>query len=160
MLKTFLIVILALVIIIPAAFFAYKFLISKNTSIPQTIQNLSKKSGLTLAETYVLSNILKTKTEQELNEFHIAVRSAAVYAEALDITNCSPTPVVLNLGEKKSITVKNNDELIHTLVLYDNKYQIPAKGSLDVPIKIKEGAVYPYSCDGNISVAGVIWIPR
>lgn len=168
--RTLLIAFVALLIIIPVTFFAYKFLVEKGslveTTTPSqdTTQTIPQEvsSRLTADESFVLSNILESKeTEKEKNVFQIALSKAAIESEQLDITSCFPTPVVFNLKTKKDFTVTNNDQVAHTLTIYASKYQIPAKGNTTIVTAdfAESGHVYPYSCD-DISVAGVIWLPK
>ncbi|MDO8470482.1 MAG: hypothetical protein Q7S63_00715 [bacterium] len=160
MLKTFLIALLTLGII-SVAFLLYKFVPSE-TLIQQTIQTPSQTtSGLTADESFVLSNILEPRvTEKERTIFQIALSKAALESDQLDVTACSPKPVVWNLSKKKDLVVKNDDQVAHTLTIYASKYQVPAKGSITIPADFAEnGHIYTYSCD-DISIAGIFWLPK
>ncbi len=170
--KAFLIAFVALLIIIPGSFLVYRFVFLKTTSpspqtttpqttTPQTTKAPEKKtSGLTADESFVLSNILEEKTEKEKNVFQIHLSKAAIESEQLTIGNCLPTPVVWNLKIKKDLVVKNNDQVPHTITIYASKYKIPANGTINIPDDFLErGRMYPYSCD-DVSVAGVLWLPK
>lgn len=153
--KTFLIALLILVII-SIAFWIYKFEFLK--TIPPTQKTTS---GLTADESFVLSNILEAReTEKAKNVFQIALSKAALESNQLNVTACSPRPVVWNLKTKKDLLVKNDDQVVHTLTIYASKYQVPAKGNISIPADfVESGHVYTYSCD-DISVAGILWLPK
>lgn len=170
--RNFLIVFLALLIIIPTVAFAYKFLSDRSLLVkpPAPTQQTAPKAtagaqktapNLTADESFVLSNILESKeTEKEKNVFQIALSKAAVEGDQLNISSCSPKPVVLNLKGRKDFIVKNDDALTHTLTIYATKYSVPAKGNITIAIADfgQSGHVYPYSCD-DVSIAGVFWLP-
>ena len=83
------------------------------------------------------------------------MRAAAVNVDLLNITGCTPDPVVIEVEFGESITIKNSDATDHTLHWAGgDSIIIPAGGTID--IVVSPGSVfhsgvgaysYSYSCD-------------
>lgn len=157
---------IAILIIVPTAFFVFKFL---SISAPSTKTTLSTPQPTTDQETtydptedinYILTNFKKeNKTEEETKDFLTALSNAAVSTENLDTNQCKPTPVILRIEFNKTLNIKNSDSVAHTLQINTQSFQVAAGGNVSIVTSDfgENHKVYPYSCDEN-TTAGVIWL--
>ena len=165
--RNLIIVFVAVLIIIPTAFIAYKLLSTKQgttvtpptQTTPTTDQTTS--SDLTTDEELVLSSITQeNKSEADTKRFQEALARAAVGSDQLDITSCKSNPTILRIEVDQKLTVKNNDSNEHTLVVNQKTFSISAKDSSTITTDFGENErVYPYSCDQK-TLAGVIWLSK
>jgi len=100
--------------------------------------------------------------EQQRAHFDLA-RSLATRTDVLDISMCdvtAPTPIVFKLVEGETFTVRNNDDVEHTMVVNeDHAYVVSAKGTLEVLVDFGNGSgLYGYACDKESIVAGLLFI--
>ena len=100
--------------------------------------------------------------EQQRAHFDLA-RSLATRTDVLDISMCdvtTPNPVVFKLVEGETFTVRNNDDVEHTMAINeDHAYVVSAKGTLDVLADFGNGSgLYGYACDRESVVAGLLFI--
>ncbi len=101
-------------------------------------------------------------TDEERNRWWEAVWAAAVNVNLLDITGCTPDPLVIQVEFGESITIKNSDATDHTIHWGGGaSIIIPAGGTVD--IVVSSGNVfhsgvgaYVYSCDDG-PAAGIFY---
>ena len=103
--------------------------------------------------------------EEEKRRHWDLVVAAAVNVNILDITDCTPNPLVIEVGHGESIEVRNGDTTDHTLHRGEASITIPVGGSRGMVVsefaRVAEGVfgIANYACD-NASV-GVFYInPR
>ncbi len=104
-------------------------------------------------------------TDEEKQCHWELVKAAAVNVNLLDISGCTPDPLVIEVAQGESITIKNSDTTDHTLQFgRDSSITIPAGGTRDVVVSDFAGlgeeglrrGFYTYGCDGVL--AGIWYI--
>ena len=101
----------------------------------------------------------KDATDEERQAYWETVAAAAVNVNVLDISGCTPKPLVLEVGLEESIEIKNSDEVAHTLWIG------PPYGSITIPAGGTRGIVFDrggsgshgYRC-GSSDLAGIFYI--
>ena len=92
-------------------------------------------------------------TEEESQRWWEALFAAAVNVNLLNITGCTPDPLVMEMEHGESIQIYNDDATDHTLHWAGGASTIiPAGGTIDIVVSdgnIFHGRVgaYGYSCD-------------
>lgn len=81
-------------------------------------------------------------------------------APFLDISGCTPHPVVLAIVAGEQILVKNNDPRPHTIFLEDRlyRYVIETQSSLAIRANFALAhphGIYPYFCDDPSQYVGI-----
>ena len=78
------------------------------------------------------------------------VKKLAKEGSILEIKNCQPTPLVLQVKIGSKFIVKNSDSVAHTILIdEEHQYQIPANGNIEVTAQFKYGTGdYGYVCQG------------
>ena len=99
-------------------------------------------------------------TDEERQQHGELVSAAAVNTNLLDITDCTPNPLVIEVGYGESIEVKNSGETGGTLFFAGNSVTIPAGTSRGLVVTefvgIKGGdGVAGYGCNGE---GGIFYI--
>ncbi len=98
-------------------------------------------------------------TDEERNQWWEAVRAAAVNVNLLDITGCTPDPVVIEVEQGESITIKNSDATDHTLHWGGHIITIPAGDTIDIVLSDVFGrgtGAAGYRCDDGPTV-GIVY---
>ena len=135
-------------------------------SIPTTQAELKAEPGETAAGAPQLDweKILtfpgEDATDEERQHHGELVEAAAVNVNLLDISGCTPDPLVIEVGYGESIEIKNSDETDHTLDFAGNSVTIPAGTSRGLVVTefvgIKGGdGVAGYGCNGE---GGIFYI--
>lgn len=83
-------------------------------------------------------------------------------ASVLEITGCAAKPLALKVAEGNTVTIRNADDVVHTLNLGQQKFAVPAKGAAMLTAKFDTGpGIYGYGCDTGLSIIGVFHVtPR
>ena len=66
-------------------------------------------------------------TPEEFDRHAELVRAAAVNVNLLDITGCTPNPLVIEVGIGEYIAIKNSDDVAHTLTHGGGQYHYPSR---------------------------------
>ena len=98
-------------------------------------------------------------TDEEMNRWWEAMTAAAVNVDLLNITGCTPDPLVMDMEHGESIQIYNDDLTDHTLHWGGNIITIPAGDTIDIVVS----DVFPttgaigYSCDDG-PTAGIFLV--
>ena len=98
-------------------------------------------------------------TDEEFDRWWEAVKAAAVNVNLLNITGCTPDPLVMEVDHGESIQIYNDDPTDHTLHWGGRIITIPAGDTIDiVPSDVfpTTGAI-GYGCD-NGPTAGIFLV--
>ncbi len=101
------------------------------------------------------------RTDEESHRHWEAVVAAAVNVNLLDISGCTPNPLIVEVGYGESIEIKNSDTTDHTLRRVGS-ITIPAGGTRGIVVSdftgIGEGVtgIGNYTCDGVM--AGIFYV--
>ena len=106
-------------------------------------------------------------TDEERNRWWEAVDAAAVNVNLLNITGCTPDPLVIEVEGGESIQIYNDDATDHTLTRGGNTITVPAFETINIVISDfletgEEGIVNPgaynYVCDGVWPAVGIFYV--
>lgn len=158
-------IVLFSVVVIGAVLFAEYFIYTGTLSFTKPSQEPYKPPtntppAVTLpAPVKKALDFYKSKNSLEEERKHdTLVRSIAVASPVLTISQCIPNPTVLKVRLQDSITIKNDDAIIHTLArpLFLS-LQIPPGSTKSFPVKdiLKKEGVYQYACDNGPGLAGI-----
>ena len=99
-------------------------------------------------------------TEEKRAAYWELVTGLAVNVNVLDITDCTPNPLIIEVGREESIEIKNRGTTSHTFFFRGNSVTIPPGGSRGVVVTeftgFREGLV-SYGC-GNVDPVGIFYI--
>ena len=97
-------------------------------------------------------------TDEQIQRWHEAVDAAAVNVNLLDISGCTPNPLVIEVEHGESITIKNSDATDHTLNRGEFSITIPAGGTSDIVVSdvFPGSGILSYGCDGR--TAGIFYV--
>ena len=104
-------------------------------------------------------------TEEESQRWWEALFAAAVNVNLLNITGCTPDPLVIEVEGGESIQIYNDDATDHTLTRGGNSITVPAFETINIVISdfletgeegIVNNGAYRYRCDGVL--AGIFYI--
>ncbi|MCE2397406.1 hypothetical protein J4G02_23165, partial [Candidatus Poribacteria bacterium] len=73
-------------------------------------------------------------TDEERNRWWEAVDAAAVNVDLLNITGCTPDPLVIEVEGGESIQIYNDDATDHTLTRGGNSITVPAFETINIVI--------------------------
>ena len=105
-------------------------------------------------------------TDEERNRWWEAVDAAAVNVNLLNISGCTPDPLVIEVENGESIQIYNDDATDHTLTR-GNSITVPAFETINIVISDfletgEEGMVTPgaynYVCDGVWPSVGIFYV--
>ena len=113
----------------------------KNISIQTQIVNVS---GL------LAMNPGDGGTAEQLKSFSAKVSTYAVDTSTVDVTSCSPNPVVSRTKIKKPIVFNNSDTGSHKIINGNIIIDVPANGTKSVTPAFQGPGIYGYSCDSRI----------
>jgi hypothetical protein len=108
----------------------------------------------------VLQTPRNTSTKEERDAHFKIVQRLAVLSDTLDITGCSPDPLVTKHRLISDLQVTNRDDVPHELqVNPQHLYKVPAHGSISIPPDLGSGTgVYGYGCDNSLNAVGLLFI--
>ena len=90
-------------------------------------------------------------TDEERQKHGDLVVAAAVNVNILDISGCTPNPLVIEVGLGESIEIKNDDPIAHTLYHGGISITIPARGTRGIVLSDffgkKGDGIAGYGCD-------------
>lgn len=121
-------------------------------------------SPLTLEEYQVLKEWPKDGTEEQERQHTNLVKSIAQEAEYLDITNCSPNPLVFQVRYGESFIIKNSDTIEHRLrhsYWKEDPIVVPANNERKVvtaDLIVEGSGIYGYGCDSSGEAQGILFI--
>ena len=100
-------------------------------------------------------------TEEEKERHGQVAIAAAVNVNILDISGCTPKPLVIEVGYGESIEIKNSDTVSHLLYHGEGRITVPAHGTRGIVVSdfvgIRGGdGVAGYACDDVL--AGIFYI--
>ena len=100
-------------------------------------------------------------TEEEKERHGQVAIAAAVNVNLLDISGCTPKPLVIEVGYGESIEIKNSDTVSHILYHGEGRITVPAHGTRGIVVSdfvgIRGGdGVAGYACDDVL--AGIFYI--
>lgn len=122
----------------------------------QTINPIPSSTPLVLTEDekFILNPPSKEASKSALVKHAQIVAKLAKDMGTLEINNCKPNPLVLNIKYGSELKIQNNDNVKHMLII-DSKhyYELPTNNSLTIKVDFKYGAGdYGYVCEG----AGIV----
>ena len=121
----------------------------------------AKELGITEDERAAIAHPRKDAPEEEKQSHFELVQKIAKEAQYLDITKCQiANPVVLKVKLDAPITVRNQDNIDHVIVLNaDNIFSIPANTTMDIKPDFQFGpGIYGYSCDQTPHGVGIFLV--
>ncbi len=79
------------------------------------------------------------------------VAKLAKEGDFIEIKNCQPTPLVLQVKQGSKFTIKNDDSIAHNFIIdEEHQYKVPANGNLEIVAQFKYGTGdYGYICQGT-----------
>lgn len=114
----------------------------------------------------------KTKSISDLSDFGPntmkdnweIIQSASVQTDIITFSDCIASPLISRVTQGKTITLKNNDSIEHTILLDDkHTYPLEPKSSISMTVDLENQGLYSYSCDGETSSpksGGILFITR
>ena len=100
-------------------------------------------------------------TDEEFDRWWEAVTAAAVNVNLLNITGCTPDPLVMEMDHGESIQIYNDDPTDHTLHWGGHIITIPAGDTINIVLSDVFGGgagAAGYSCDDG-PTAGIFYTP-
>lgn len=144
---------LILVLVVMAITFIWAISKEKTTSSPtpsQPTQGRVLPSNLTAEEKFILQPPTADASRSAKDKHAQTVVKLAKPGNALEIKDCQPTPLVLQIKQGSEFTIKNNDNVHHKIIIDEEHiYQLPANSSLTTKAQFKYGrGDYGYVCQG------------
>lgn len=164
-------IVLLVVIAAGLGYFIYKKSLTEPASVevgedqvtasrpPQSLQDLEGVASE--EEVAVLNAPGPDATEEERRSHFLLVQKAAKASPYLDITKCSiAQPVVFEVKDGATFTVKNEDTIEHGIVIdAEHTYRIPAGETKDIVADFGKGpGVYGFGCDSVPHAVGFFLI--
>ena len=115
---------------------------------------------LSLDELNVLNTPGVGASEEERNQhFDLVVRLATTTGE-LNISGCTPTPVVLAIKRGEELVVRNDDSADRSIVFNEESiYSIPARSTQTITGFFERGpGIYGYGCDALPNAVGMFFV--
>lgn len=144
----------AVVLILAAA-------LSQTKTQPQTLVSTPPPTSLVLTkdEKFILNPPPANASRSALQKHADMVARLAKSADSLELNNCKPTPLVLNIKYGSELKIKNNDNVKHIIII-DGKhyYELPTNNSLTIKADFKYGTGdYGYVC-GGVGIVGFLHV--
>lgn len=136
-----------------AIFNQQKTKLSQNNSASSPAPSIQPKllpSNLTDDEKFILfpPSVDASKSAKEKHAQIVA--KLAKMGDSIEIKDCQPTPLVLQVKQGSKFTIKNGDTTSHNIVIdEEHQYKIPANGNLEIVAQFKYSTGdYGYICEG------------
>ena len=130
------------------------------SSFPTPTPFLMPVRTLTPEEQGVLKIPLHYASQTEKTKHTQDVAKLARTAPELNITSCTPNPVIYQVSLKESFKITNNDPVPHTLRYMSSQIMVPAYGSTTIKTSnlFKIAGDYGYGCDNPFAKHGVLMV--
>jgi hypothetical protein len=88
------------------------------------------------------------------------MKRLAVRTDTVDISGCSPEPLVAMHRNTRDLVFTNKDAVAHEIQINpQHHYKVPAQGSIAIkPDFGQPVGVYGYGCDSSVGLAGILYI--
>lgn len=118
-------------------------------------------SNLTEDERFILSPPSADASRSAKQKHAKIVAKLAKIGDTLELNDCKPTPLVLQVKQGSEFKIKNNDKTDKKIIFdEDNRFKIPANGQLTIKAAFKYGSGdYGYVCEGAGLLAFLHIIP-
>ena len=115
---------------------------------------------LTPDEQAVLNIPLHNASSEEKVWHAKEVKKLAQDAASLDITKCTPIPLVYSINLKGSFQVINNDSIPHSIRYQSSQIKVPSHSTTTVKTSqlFKTTGDYGYGCDNPFAKQGVFMV--
>lgn len=124
-------------------------------STPSSSPNLSTQpkllpSNLTEDERFILNPPPVDASRSAKDQHAQTVAKLAKVGDTLEIKDCQPTPLVLQVKQGSQLKINNQDNIKHKITLdEEHSYELPANNTLTIKIEFKYGTGdYGYICQG------------
>lgn len=126
-----------------------------STGEPRDLTNLSDDEKSVLEVPY-------SGTDEEKQAHFDLAASLARENDALDISGCLGSPLVMVVPLGSNLKVTNNDSIDHEIIFdQDTSFNIPAEGSKTLKGVFSKGVgLYGYGCDKQPGVSGLFLITQ
>lgn len=124
---------------------------SQPTTIPTpSIQPRPLLLNLTAEERFILHPPSAEASRSTKQQHAQTVAKLAKISDTLEINNCQPTPLVLEVKFGSEFRIKNNDKIDQKIIFdQDERHKIPANNSAIIKADFKYGTGdYGYVCKG------------
>lgn len=129
---------------------------------PQTFKPIPLPANLTEDEKFILNPPPADASRSALNKHAQTVAKLAKKGNTLELNNCQPNPLVLQVTQGDILTIKNNNDNQHKLMFdEEHVYQLPNNNSLTLKAQFKYGTGdYGYVCEGRegIRIVGFLHV--
>lgn len=90
-------------------------------------------------------------SEEDIREYSVKVSSVAVQSGVLNVKNCEPSPSVMHLKLKQSVTIENTDSVAHRIYHASGiDLSIPPRSNKTYTLKFPNPGIFGYACDGKL----------
>ncbi|MEX2090765.1 MAG: hypothetical protein WD989_01370 [Candidatus Paceibacterota bacterium] len=110
-------------------------------------------------EEYLFSIKMDSPDEEKMKHYQYAI-SISKESEYLNLTNCSPEPLVLKAINNGTIKLKNDGEMPVTMVIdAEHTYLVGPKSTKSVKADLGKGVgLYGYGCNNSSGPRGMIFV--
>src|SRR3989344_1909630 len=114
-------------------------------------------SNLTEEEKFILTPPSADASTSAKQKHAEAVAKLAKDGSLVEIKDCQPSPLVLNIKQDSEFKINNKDNITHKIVIdSEHIYEIPAMGSLSIKARFKYGTGdYGYVCE-DVGLVGFL----
>lgn len=159
--RTYIIILIVIALILGYAIYnQQKVNISKNTATkPLTATPVPFPANLTEDEKFILNPPPATASAEIKKKHADTVAKLAKEEDNLEIKDCQPTPLVLQVKQGTEFTIQNKDSSPHKIIFdSDHHYVLPANGSKTIKADFKYGSGdYGYICE-EVGLTGFLHI--
>lgn len=115
--------------------------------------------NLTDDERFILNPPSVEASRSALNKHAQTVKKLAKIGDLLELKDCQPTPLALEVKQGSEFKIKNEDSVSHNIIFDEEHiYKIPANGSLTIKAKFKYGTGdYGYVCE-EVGLVGFLHV--
>lgn len=110
-------------------------------------------------EEYLFGITMESSDEEKMKHYQFAI-SIAKESEFLDVTDCSPEPLVLKVANGGTVKLKNDGNADVTIVMdAEHTYSVGAKSTKSIKADFGKGAgLYGYGCNQSSGPRGMIFV--
>lgn len=121
-----------------------------NNSPFTTTSSLPSVSNITEDERFILNPPPATASAEKKKKHAEIVTKLAKEGNLVEIKDCKPTPLVLQVKQGSEFKIKNNDNVNHNIIIdSEHAYELPTNNQLTIKAEFKYGpADYGYICEG------------
>ena len=126
---------------------------------PNSTQQRLLPANLTDDEHFILNPPSSDASRSAKDKHAQTVAKLAIVGSNIQITNCKPSPLVLQVKLGSEFTITNKDSTSHNITFdEEHTYKVSANGNLTIKAEFKYGAGdYGYVCEG-VGLVGFIHV--